>query len=478
MYDCNYLCFRNINFGSKWFYAFIDKIEYINNATSEIYYSIDLIQTWMFDYSLEQCFVEREHTITDEIGDNIVDEKLDTGEYVSEDMQYLDPGHYQGDNFHGYQIAVWCTFTEDGTPVGGTIWPSVYQKYFSGLYAVRFNMTQAGIEDCINWIIGLPALKQEKIVSVGILPQIAIRDGYTNYNIQKFTNLLRADGTQVKNNKCKTYPYNFLYVTNSTGNSAVYRYEFFSTANCVFSAFCGVCPTPTLIMFPDDYKGVSTNLDEKIELSGYPQIAFNTDSYKAWLAQNASSIGLNSLATLTAGAAILDKTMPILSTATEIGPYIGGAAGAVAGGTVGTAVAIAALLPEIKNILSGIVHAFMPPQSRGTQGGTTLLALDKLKFAFMHKHITPEYVTIIDDYFSMYGYACHKVKIPNTHSRPEWNYVKTVGCKIYGGVPSDDAVEIEKIYDSGIRFWKNPDHIGVYTYDNSPVTPPVLNGGE
>ena len=31
LYNCNYLAFQNTSFGAKWFYAFIDKIEYINN---------------------------------------------------------------------------------------------------------------------------------------------------------------------------------------------------------------------------------------------------------------------------------------------------------------------------------------------------------------------------------------------------------------------------------------------------------------
>ena len=43
LYDCNYMAFRNTSFGQKWFYAFITKVEYINNSTCEIDYSIDII---------------------------------------------------------------------------------------------------------------------------------------------------------------------------------------------------------------------------------------------------------------------------------------------------------------------------------------------------------------------------------------------------------------------------------------------------
>ena len=33
LYDCNYVMFQNSNFGSKWFYAFIKSVEYVNNET-------------------------------------------------------------------------------------------------------------------------------------------------------------------------------------------------------------------------------------------------------------------------------------------------------------------------------------------------------------------------------------------------------------------------------------------------------------
>ena len=129
-------------------------------------------------------------------------------------------------------------------------------------------------------------------------------------------------------------------------------------------------------------------------------------------------------------------------------------------------------LPLVKNMISGGIQSTRPPQAQGNQGSVASVLNGVQKFGFMHKHITQEYATIIDDYFTMYGYACKKVKVPNRSSRPEWNYVKTIACKIRGSMPSDDAVAIEKIYDSGIRFWKNPGHIGNYTFDNSPVTVP------
>lgn len=84
IYNCNYLMFQNTSFGSKWFYAFIvDTPEYINDNVTEITYEIDVIQTYLFDVVLKPCFVEREHQATDEIGDNVLPEPVDTGDFKS-----------------------------------------------------------------------------------------------------------------------------------------------------------------------------------------------------------------------------------------------------------------------------------------------------------------------------------------------------------------------------------------------------------
>lgn len=81
LFDCNYLMFQNTSYGNKWFYAFIDKVNYINDKCSEIEYTIDVMQSFLLDFEVGECFVEREHSITDEIGENTVSENFNLGEY-------------------------------------------------------------------------------------------------------------------------------------------------------------------------------------------------------------------------------------------------------------------------------------------------------------------------------------------------------------------------------------------------------------
>lgn len=92
LYGSNYMYFTNKNevtignntytnavFENKRYYCFIDGLKYINNNCTEVYYSIDYIQTFMFDYDEKTCLVERMTTDDDTIGNYLLDEGLDLG---------------------------------------------------------------------------------------------------------------------------------------------------------------------------------------------------------------------------------------------------------------------------------------------------------------------------------------------------------------------------------------------------------------
>ena len=82
LYDCNYMMFQNTAYGSKWFYAFITSVEYVNNECSEITFELDVMQSWFFNCKPDYCFVEREHSKSDNVGDNILPEPVEIGEQI------------------------------------------------------------------------------------------------------------------------------------------------------------------------------------------------------------------------------------------------------------------------------------------------------------------------------------------------------------------------------------------------------------
>ena len=58
--EYNYVMYKNDNYTNKWFYAFITNMEYINDGLTAVTIEIDVIQTWQYDLTWKQSFVERE----------------------------------------------------------------------------------------------------------------------------------------------------------------------------------------------------------------------------------------------------------------------------------------------------------------------------------------------------------------------------------------------------------------------------------
>lgn len=102
-------------------------------------------------------------------------------------------------------------------------------------------------------------------------------------------------------------------------------------------------------------------------------------------------------------------------------------------------------------------------------------ALGVMGITFSVQTITKTMAKVIDDYFSMFGYATHRVKKPNlfdstVNIRPTWNYLKTVGCDLgVNNCPAEAANKICSIFDKGITFWNNPANVGKYNLNNAPV---------
>lgn len=470
LYDCNYLMFQNTAFGNKWFFAFITEINYVNNEVSEVKYQIDVMQTYHFDYSLGQCFVEREHSETDVAGDNLVPENLDCGNYITD--SYYRTGYLEDNS-----IVIAAPFFKDTDNIYKPSFGGKYAGLFGGLHYTVFN------EDTIDPTIPgntpeAEAVKfiqdageyQTQIVSMFYYPTDMLPDpnsvGGVSAPVNKEVTIPKKqsgsiDGYTPKNNKLYTYPYNFLVVSNLQGNAAEYAYEFFynpangsQATNCKFYLTGDYCPNPTFWLYPQQYKNKRTEplyqnwaaYEDGISMGGWGQLPWTSDSYKAWLAQNGSSLMVNALSS---------------------------AASPLMGGTVGASSAGVTIISSLANIEAA--HSRMPPQAHGSFSPMSQLAVGVLDFWFIPKHITREYARIIDEYFTKYGYACHRVKEPNRNSRPQFNYVLTVDCLIEAldttghGLPADDEATICGIYNKGITFWKNPANIGDYTVNNAPT---------
>lgn len=433
LYDCNYLAFQNASFGSKWFYAFITGVEYVNNETSEITFEIDPVQTYFFDVHLRECYVEREHSSSDKPGDNIVAENIDIGDITCNAVS--GSGH-----FSSYVAVVATAYDPDGQAGG-------YQGgLFSGVnYIAGLINTPKQVQSLLDYLDAtVDANKEDSVVSIFLMPaEFYTKDSATSFQVSRVDKNNTIHGYKPRNKKLLTYPYNYLSV-DCGNNDAIYRYEWFKDEYCDFAMFGCVSCNPQIMLVPQNYNGADGddfNYVEKLVMQGFPQVAWSIDSFRAWLAQEASSTaiqGVGSIASV-AGGAMTGNPM------------------AMVGGIMGLA-----------NTANNIVLATnRPSQAKGTNSGTIDVATRTKDFYFRQMQISAEYARIIDDYFDMYGYATRRVKVPNRSERPHWNYVKTNGCVLTGNAPADDVRKICSIYDDGITFWKNPSEVGNYSLDNS-----------
>lgn len=439
LYNCNYLMFQNTSYGNKWFYAFITSVEYVSNDVSDITYELDIMQSWHFDYTVNMSFVEREMSVTDKVGDNLVPEQLELGDYVYKDLGLTSL-------FDLYQIVIAATFDEDLNDATGGMYGGVY----SGLHYNVFSSWQSAstfISDATE------QNKADGIVSIFMLP-VAFTADYDKtipevFNIERDKHLSDIDGYVPKNNKLFTAPYNMLYVTNNEGSAANYPFEYFSTDKCTFNISGAMCCTPECMLTPLSYKGVAKNYNEKLTIGNFPQCAFTVDTFKAWVAQNQNRIAF-------------DAAIGIAQT---VG---GGVAMYASGGLVGGSQALGGIEKISSMIATAADTSTLPPQARGGGGSIINMANQIKGFQFYYAYIRAEMAMIIDNYWNTYGYPTRRVKIPNRVIRPHWNYVKTVNVSLTGSVPADDMARLRQIYDNGVTFWRNGNEVGDYSLDNRP----------
>lgn len=91
-YDYDYLENEGVNYvifdnGYRTIYAFITKKEYVRENLTRIIYEVDVIQTFMFDFSINKSFVERKVCTIDEIVD--FDEGINLGEHIIETSHHI-----------------------------------------------------------------------------------------------------------------------------------------------------------------------------------------------------------------------------------------------------------------------------------------------------------------------------------------------------------------------------------------------------
>jgi len=469
LWDCSYLMYRNTSFGTKWFYAFILSVEYVNNETSLINFEIDVMQTWFFDYTLEPCFVEREHSETDELFENTVEEDIGYGnEYNVQTMSF-----YNLDPTRVLLIIKGRPNPSDPT-VFDPVLPNKMGNYFEGMRYISFDLenlsdlallkntlveyVSSGFEDAIVKMCQYPRFMGSITTET--------EEQYSQYDYKFNVNLVNIDGYIPKNKKLFCYPYNFITVENSLGNVAIFKNEIWNdgTLNGIgnFRIIGTPFGVPQTLCYPHNYRDLTEDYQSGLSLTISIECAWVGDAFQVWLARNQKNLQMDKDIAKTeiyAGAGVAAFSALVGA------PLI--AKQGIRMGQTGITDLVSNIKKEIqiKNTLSAV-----PGQVYGHINDDSLnLQADLLGYRFTQNTIRQEYARIIDEYFSRFGYACHRTKVPNRNARQNWTYTKTIGCEINASIPVDDAVKIKQIYDHGVTFWNNPNNIGNFGDFTNPT---------
>ena len=474
--DCNYLFYKNTGFSNKIYYCFITKMEYINENCTAITIETDCFQTWYFDIRYKKCFVEREHVSDDTIGAHTIPEGLETGDYVD---QYVDNDEMSDLNFltkGGHSPYVVLAVSETGLDVALPNGSRIYNNVYSGLIFLTFPNTQ-DVDKYINYI--QHKITEDIIYAAFMCPYEIATDGgnfewstftdgttsfqyaFINYTtistqmglveINKPNNL---DTYIPRNKKLLTFPYRYFNITNNSGSSATYKYEYFNSRDgrdvCQFNMLGAISPGCSIRLIPYNYKCGKTEFDyihkeveESIVAGKLPTCGWTNDAYTNWLTQNAINIPLD-----------------IASDIVKTGVGIATGNVALAGGGLA---GIGGTMAEIYQ------HSLIPTTAKGGVNQGDLNFADKLCFSVYKKCIKYEYARIIDNYFDMFGYKVNDVKIPNITGRQNWNYVKTIDCNFDGDIPQTDLNIIKAMFNGGVTFWHNPANILNYSLSNNII---------
>ena len=505
LYDCNYMMFQNSFYGSKWFYAFIKQVNYINPNNTEIVYEIDYLQTFMMDIQIKPSYVVREHasSVEDKPFANLTPEPISVTNWIDDvggSSSYRWDLSLTGDVADKIIVAVIPNDIISSLLVGFK--SAMFSGIFSGAKYKVFS-SASEVDSFINQLAALNAA--DAIVSVFMSPGApAESDAPTYVNIDTgidTTNEVFTNGKgktyKIKNKKLLNGQFSRIMGMSDTGEQQVYFPENLYGGD-VFKGRVAIIYGPEFEMFfRPDYIFSSTNLSSASYGLGFTQNIQCTWNGNGVLGKTIRNCVIGGAALLVGGAAIgaagaagamagaaggtglaVQGTSAIAGIGNSMavrGGMLGLAAGRAVAGAAQSSVDRGALMsyniadnvPQIRrfvNMLAGGERS----QRYTAASSTATFAMGMHGFVFRRQCPDLDTLEKIDTFFDMFGYAVNKVKMPNLQTRQCWNYVQLDTPCIVGSVPVQGMNRIKQAFSDGIRLW-HVDEVGDYNKDN-PIT--------
>lgn len=467
----NYIAFQNPDYGNKWFFAWIDDVIYKSNENCEIKFTIDAWSTFFDDWTPKKCFINRQHVNDDTVGLHTLDENLNIGDLYADRTDTLNDigaeSYFYIVIACNYNPITLSTFSGMGFYAGypqGTGWYAwlVNNENYSQTFQEISNwihlVDSSGHSDWIEQIFALPYQAFSLIgdidenshqVLIGKGRKLDVNKVYQKSSFRIFDNF------SPKNNKVYCYPYSFCRITNNSGSYNDYKIEDFNeydvdeqlTDNMTFNLIGIPCLSYSGKIRPKFYRGIEFNEDESLQLGKYPVLSWSSDAFTNWLTQNGTNL------TVEASTSLASSIVSMFT-------------GNIAGG-------VTSIANTVSNTIGTLNKASMIPNTTkgNANAGDINFAFNLNRFKISHMRPKVEYLQIIDDYFTRFGYKINKLERPNIAGRRYWNYVEIGASEEIGtgSVPAKYWDTINSACRKGVTIWHNHENINNFDLNNSIV---------
>jgi hypothetical protein len=527
LWNVNYMSFQNADY-AKVFYGFVTEIEYVQKGTTNVYFEIDVLQTWRWEMDFKPSFVAREHCpLWNSDGSpvvNTVPEDLNYGsEYETVYINNIQPNNgwkwlviVAKSTIHAQDatVGIGVTFpaksiipTTIGTPQPLSVYlipfntndtvPVVNLSQQNNVQVTKPSEFLRGLylsDNAINNVVSLYVTEHTGIGITSTSSSITFNnnnneiipvsftasDSNTYYclyvqSVWNFDQLSYFAGSKylgykpVTESKLMMYPYCLTILDDFKGSRSTFRNEYIEDSNLTLT-IKGSLGTSNKITYGIQAYNKDPNMtfsssvnDETALINNNPSdIPVLDDNLGAFLQGHRNTLmNQKNIINFNAGADIA-------------GHGLGGLASAMSGNGLGVASSITGAVKGAGNsvlALQGLLAkqqdiANTPPQITKMGSNTSYDFGNGYSGVYViKKQIKDEYISKLTDYFNMYGYKLNQVKIPNFHTRQNWNYVQTVGCVIRASINNEDLQELKACFDNGITLWHSDD-IGNYTMSN------------
>lgn len=476
----NYVMYRNNNFSSKWFYAFIVKREWVSDYSTKFYLQTDPIQTWMFDWSLMTSFIERQHSTTDDPGDNILPEPIggNVNIYQQEGSYDASPG----------KIYVFATQNPDGSGQGSS---TILNGMYSGCTIVKSEPATddgaATVGAFLNeYVKNGTASAVSRIQTEPFLP--GITSASASYNSHPTS----IDGYVPRNKKLLSGAFIRGYLA-AYGQEVEFVPEFCTGGTVDVKASLDET-TGATYFYIANYGGYNTNSSTGAVgfLVTIPESTWAYNQYKNdYNLHNGSNAifkerSSNQRIVNTFGSALglvgnvvgavgnfqemFNVFDDIIGTNT-LGGSIQGLAENISSGVSNAASLYSNItgIDEISQQLAYINESYNAPAVGGVASSNPFIAAKLTYMRWGWKVPDARFAKRYDQFLDVYGYAQNAYGIPNLHAREAWTYVKVSELMLDGNCPDEDEQMIKQAFRNGIFFWVYNKDYGNFNQSNNIV---------